>query len=159
MIGVIAAATVIGMSVYVWLTVSVLPVTHAVRATRRSRRAHTQCCALPLAIGVSALAAAAAFASAIVVAMCAPRAGALLGDPAGLAVGVLTGLLVWSARSALLGAPRLSSALELALVLAVVSLKSDDAMVLSMVERDYRGQMLDSGDRYLPPVPRTVLGV
>ena len=105
------------------------------------------------------MAGAAALASAIVLAMCAPRAGALLGNPAGLAVGTLAGLLVWSARAAIFGAPRLDPALELALVLAVAALKSDDAMLLSTVAREYSGFVLDSGDGSLPPVARTVLGV
>jgi hypothetical protein len=155
----IEATTAIGAAFYVWLTVSTRPITCAVRATARWRGRHGWRYALPLAIGMSAITAAAAFASAVVIAMCAPPMGALLADPAILIVGASSGLLVWSARAAALGAPRLSQDVEMALVLAVVALKSDDAALLSTVEREYTRHVLNPDDRYVARVARTVLGV
>jgi hypothetical protein len=155
----IAATTAIGAAVYVWLTVSLRPMTGALLAMRRSRGRHGWPYALPLAIGVSTVTAAAAFACAVVIAMCAPYIGAVLADPGVLIVGASSGLLVWSVRAAALGAPRLSPDVEMALVLAVVALKSDDPALLSRVEREYARQVLDPDDRYMSRVARTVLGV
>jgi hypothetical protein len=125
----------------------------------RSRERHGWRYALPLAIGVSAITAAAAFACAVVIAMCAPHAGVLLADPGLLIVGASSGLLVWSARAAALGAPRLSPDVEMALALAVIALKSDDAALLSTVEREYTRNVLDPDERDVTGVARTVLGV
>jgi hypothetical protein len=156
----IATAASIGAVVYLWLTVSTLPIRQALRATLRSRGGHGWRYALPLAIGVSAIAAATASACAIVIAMCSPHAGALLGDPELLTIGVFSGLIVWCARAAALGAPRLSPDAEVALALAVVALRSDDAARLSTVERKYvRHVLRGDDDPSLPQVVRTVLGV
>jgi hypothetical protein len=108
---------------------------------------------------VSAFTAAAAFACAVVIAMFAPHTGALLADPGVLIVGAASALLVWSARAATLGAPRFGPDVEMALVLAVVALKSDDAALLSTVEREYTRYVLDPNHRYVAQVARTVLGV
>jgi hypothetical protein len=155
----IEATTAIGVAVYVWLTVSTLPIASALRATVRSRGRHGWRYALPLAIAVSAFTVAAAFACAVVIAMFAPHTGALLADHGVLSVGAASALLVWSARAAALGAPRLGPDVEMALVLAVVALKSDDAALLSTVEREYTRHVLDPDHRYVAQVARTVLGV
>jgi len=108
---------------------------------------------------MSAIAAAAAFACAIVIAMWVPRMDTLLGEPVILNVGAVSALLVWCTRASALGAPRLSPDVEMALVLAAVALKSDDAALLSMVEWQYTRHVLDPRERYVPQVARTVLPV
>jgi hypothetical protein len=155
----IVIATAIGTAIYVWLTVSTLPITRGLRATLRSRWRYGWPYALPLAIGVSMMTAAIALAVAIVIAMVSPYIGGLLGDPVLVTIGSIAGLVPWCARTAVLGAPRLSPDVELALVLAIVALRSDDAALLSTVEREYTRQVLLNGDAYLPRVARTVLGV
>ena len=150
----------IGAVVYLWLTVSTLPIRQALRATLQSRWGHGWRYALPLAVGVSAITGATASAFAIVIAMFSPHSGALLGDPVVLTVGVFAGAIVWCARAAALGAPRMSPDAEVALALAVVALKSDDAALLSRVEREYvRSVLCGDGNPSLPQVARTVLRV
>jgi hypothetical protein len=159
MLPAVAAAASIGVAVYFWLAVSTLPITRGLRATLRSRWGHGWRYALPLAIGVSVMTAAVALAVAIVTAMLSPSTGRLLGDPALVVIGSAAGLGAWCARSAALGPPRLSPHLELGLVLALVALTSDDAVVLSTVEREYARHVLRIGAPYVPRVARTVLGV
>jgi hypothetical protein len=159
MIAAIAMTTLTGAVSYLWLTASTLPITHGLRATLRSRCGHGWRYALPLATGVSGMTAAIALAVAIVMSMFSPYVGTLLGDPALMTIGSAAGLLAWCARTAALGAPRLSPDVELALVLAILALKSDDATLLSTVEREYSRHVIRSGDSYLPGVARTVLGV
>ena len=155
----IVIATAIGAAIYGWLTVSMLPIARGLRATLRSRYGHGWRSALPLAIGVSLMSAAIALATAVVIAMISPPIGALLGDPVLVTIGSTAGVAAWCVRTAVLGVPRFSRDVELALVLAVVALRSDDATLLSTVEREYTRQVLSSGDAYLPRLARTVLGV
>jgi hypothetical protein len=159
MLAAVGAATIVGAGTYVWLTVSAIPIARGLRATLRSRWGHGWRYALPVAIGVSAIAAAIAVALAIVIAMCAPHTAVLFGDPVLLAIGSFAGLIVWCARAAALGPPRLGPDLEVALALAVVALKSDDATLLSTVEREYGRHVLSADAPCVPQVARTVLGV
>jgi len=160
MIAAIAMTTLIGAVSYLWLTVSTRPISRGLRATRRTRWGHGWRYALSLTIGVSAIAAAMASALAIVIAMFSPDAGALLGDPVMLTTGIFAAMIMWCARAAAFGAPRFSQDVEVALALAVVALRTDDAALLAKVEREYARHVLcGDGDPYLSHVAGTVLGV
>jgi hypothetical protein len=137
MIAAIATTTSIGVVSYLWLTVATLPVSRGLRATLAARWGRGWRHALPLAVGVALMAAAIACAAAILIATCAPLVGVYFVDPVTLATGTLAGAMVWCARGALLGVPRLSADVEVALALAVVALRTDDPAVLFTVEREY----------------------
>lgn len=160
MITAIAATTSIGTVSYLWLTVSALPITRALRATVHARRGSGWRYALPLALGVAMMTAAIACAAAIVTTILAPAIAPHLGDRITVVTGLLAGAVVWCARAAGLGAPRLSADLEIALALALVALKSDDPALLSMVERQYAHHvLLTPGSEYVTHAARTVLTV
>jgi hypothetical protein len=155
----IAVSTAIGTMTYLWMTVSASPVSQGLRATLRTRVDGWRC-ALPLAMAVSVIAALVVLALVMLVVMYAPHTGALIGDRALLATGSVAGLIVWCGRAAVFGAPRLSRDVEIALALAVVALKADDARLLSMVEREYARHIVNGGaDSHGPHAARTVLGV
>jgi hypothetical protein len=156
----IATTTAIGTASYLWMTASAGPVSQALRATLRSRRGSGWRYALPVAIGVAALAAVMVSAMTMLIVMSAPHAGELIADRGLLTTGALSGLAIWSLRAAALGAPRLSPDVEIALALAVVALKTDDAVLLSMVEREYaRCVVNDPADAFAPHTAHSVLGV
>jgi hypothetical protein len=155
----VAIATASGTVSYLWMTASALPLTRAFRATCRNGR-HGWRYALPLAVGGSVMAALAVSALVVLIVMSQPQLGASFGDRAILATGSLTGLALWCVRSAALGVPRLGHDIEMALALAVVALRTDDAELLSRVEHEYARHVVDvSPDSYVPHAVRTVLGV
>ena len=155
----IAIATATGTVSYLWMTASALPVMRGFRATCRTRRDGWRY-ALPLAIGVSAIVALMMTALAVITVMSVPQLGVLFTDRVVLATGCGASLTVWCARAAAFGVPRFGHDTEMALALAVVSLKTDDAALLSAVERQYARHVVNVyPDPYGAGVAHTVLGV
>jgi hypothetical protein len=147
-IGPVALTTCIGAISYLWLTAVTLPVSMGLRATFRGWWGDGWRSALPITLGIAALTAAIPTAAIVLLTMTAPSMVYPL-DAACLPLGLLTGVAVWSTRAAALGVPRLSADLEMALALAVVALKTDEAATLSAVERRYGHYVLRT------PVPAT----
>jgi hypothetical protein len=147
-IGPVALTTFIGAVGYLWLTAVTLPVSMGLRATSQVGRGDGWRSALPITLGIAALTAAIPTAALVLFTMMTPSMVYVL-DAACLPVGVLAGVAVWCARAATLGVPRLSADVEMALALAVVTLKTDEVATLSAVERRYGQYILRT------PVPGT----
>ena len=135
-IGPVALTTCIGAISYLWLTAVTLPVSMGLRATSQVWWGDGWPSALPITLGIAALTAAIPTAAIVLLTMTDPAMVYPL-DAACLPLGLLTGAALWCARSAVLGVPRLSADVEMALALAVVALKSDEVATVSAVERRY----------------------
>ena len=143
MIKPVAITMVIGAISYIWLTVVALPVAMGLRATFQAWWGNGWRGALPITLGIAALTAAIPSAAIVLLTMTTPSVVYLLDAP-GLPLGLLSGTAVWCARATLLGVPRLSADVEMALALAVVALKTDEVATLSTVEKRYGQHVLRS---------------
>ena len=143
MLSPVVMTTAIGAISYLWLTVVALPLSRGLRATFRVGRGEKWRSGLPITLGMAVLAAAIPAAAFVLLTMSVPSEGAYLIDAAGLPLGMLAGVAVWCARAAAFGVPRVPPDVEMALALAVVSLRSDDVGVISTAEREYGQHVLD----------------
>ena len=142
MIEAVALTVAFGTATYVWLTATARPLLMGARATLRVWWGDGWRYALPLALGVTALATFVPVAALVLVTMSAPTLWLYVTDTPWLRLGALIGAGVWAARAAAAGAPRLPVDLEVALALAVVALTQDDGATLSRVERRDHQHML-----------------
>lgn len=145
----IVIVTLIGVVTYLWLTTVALPVLSGLKSWVHASRGDGWRDALPLSLGIAGIATTVPTAAAILLSMWAPSVALHLIDSTWLTLGVQIGAGVWCARALVGGIPRLPVDLELALALAVVSLKTNDAARLSTAERLYHHYMLGTaGSRY-----------
>jgi hypothetical protein len=140
-IGPVVLTTCIGAISYLWLTAVTLPVSMGMRATSQAWWGDGWRSALPITLGIAALTAAIPSAAIVLLTMTAPSIVYPL-DAACLPLGLFSGAALWCGRAAVLGVPRLSADVEMALALAVVALKTDEVETLSAVERRYGQHVL-----------------
>jgi hypothetical protein len=152
MIGSIALTTIVGTIGYVWLTVVTHPLVKGLQASWQVWWGEGWGAAFPLAFAMALVAAAIPCAALVLFSMTLPSGAFYLLDAHMLALGLAAGSCVWLGRATGMGLPRLSSHLELALALAVVSLRGDDADRLARVERRYAEHILGTSDDVLHAV-------
>jgi hypothetical protein len=150
-IAVIAVVALTGGATYTWLTAVMLPVWQGLKTSLQAWWGDGWRGAFPLTIGVAALVTVVPAAAAMLLTMSDP--GFVLSVAAGpfLAVGAVSGAVLWCARAALAGAPRLPVDVEITLALSVVALKHPDAATQSRVEQRYHHYMLSGEPRSAEP--------
>jgi hypothetical protein len=129
-----------GTLIYLWLVAVTAPFVHGLRATIGAARGKGWSPGLAMALGLIVSVTAIPLAALFLAGTFAPAVGLLVVTSRATEAGALCGVAVFIARAALVGLPRFSARVELALVASAISWNPDEHV--DALERAYRAHVL-----------------